>query len=432
MDRAAALARDIRERRLVTVRAVLAGDLDPLPGLALAAADARVFWQDGEQCIAGTGAAATVHARGSQRFVRASRSWLRLNRSAIVDGDTPGALLIGGFAFADDESWIGFPPLRAVVPRVLVESRDGQTAISVSVMVGPGSDAQVRAARRDVRRLFDPAPPRGEDAVAIRRLAGIPGDTAWLRAVAHAARSVREGRLLKVVLAREARLRASGAIDPALVVHRLRTAHPDARVGWIGTPRESFVGATPEWLVRVHGREVRTTALAGSVAAGVPGRTLLASAKNRTEHAIVSEAIVAQLRPISDRVLVPSQPTVSSIGYIQHLRTPIAARLRAPLDALQVAALLHPTPAVAGVPREAALRLVRSREGFDRGWYAGGVGWMDSTGDGEFAVAIRSALLHGRGARVFAGAGIVAASAPEAELAETEAKLTPMLRALGA
>ena len=432
VDRAARLAGDLRDRRLVTVRAILPGDLDPLPGLAASARDHRVFWQNGEHRIAGTGAAAIVRARGSDRIGLASEAWRALNANAIVDGDTPGAVLVGGFSFADDSAWQDFPPLRAVVPRVLVESRDGRATISVSVLSGPGAAAQIRAARQDLRRLFDAGPVLQAPTLTIRRLAGVPGDAAWLRSVAHAARDVREKRIVKVVLAREALLRASRAIDPAGVVHALRTAHPDARVFWIGTPRASFLGATPEWLVRVHGREVRTTALAGSVAAGAPGRALLASAKDRTEHAVVTDAIVAQLRAISDRVLVPSQPTVSSIGYIQHLRTPIAARLRARLGALGVAARLHPTPAVAGAPRDAALRIIRAREGFDRGWYAGGVGWVDATGDGEFAVAIRSALVRGRNARVFAGAGIVAASQPEAELAETEAKLAPMLRALGA
>lgn len=434
-DGVAALARRAGPARLVAASVRLADAPDPLGWLAAAGTGLRTYWQDGDHWIAGIGATATVGAAGARRFVRASAAIARLAGVAEVEGpEATRPLFIGGFAFEErpGAGWRGFPALRLVAPRTTLERRGDEILLTVTVRAGGGADVrtQLLAARRDAAALSRATLPEAvTPCVSLRSLSG---DDEWLALVARASADVRAERLVKVVLARAVRARAASPIDPVGVVSRLRDAHPDARVFWVGTPGASFVGATPEWLVRVRGRDVRTVALAGSLASGRPGEALLASAKDRLEHAIVVDAIVGRLASISDRVVAGSEPVVGSIGYIQHLRTPIAARLRERLDALVVAGHLHPTPAIAGAPRDAALRVIRARERVARGWYGGGVGWIDAKGDGEFAVAIRSAVLRGTTARLFAGAGIVAASDPRSELAETETKLLPMLRALGA
>jgi isochorismate synthase len=162
------------------------------------------------------------------------------------------------------------------------------------------------------------------------------------------------------------------------------------------------------------------------------GEQLLASAKDRHEHEVVVRTVVEALGPLCDQLDVGATPSLLKLGNVQHLYTPVTGHLCSACTLLNVVERLHPTPAVGGRPREAALALIREREGFDRGWYGGPVGWIDQRGEGEFAVAIRSALLHGTQATLFAGCGIVADSDPEREYAEAALKLKPMLSALGA
>ncbi len=160
--------------------------------------------------------------------------------------------------------------------------------------------------------------------------------------------------------------------------------------------------------------------------------TLLNSAKDRTEHEVVVRSTQAALTAVCTEVIrAPGTPRVAQSQSVQHLATPLRGRLADGGCVLDLVERLHPTPAVGGFPRDVALAAIREREGIDRGWYAGAVGWVNRAGEGEFAVAIRSALLAGREATLYAGAGIVADSDPEAEYAETCLKLEPMLAALG-
>ncbi len=179
-------------------------------------------------------------------------------------------------------------------------------------------------------------------------------------------------------------------------------------------------------------------ALAGSIRRGVTdqedhalGQQLLASAKDSGEHAVVVRVLAEGLRAVCADVQTPPAPQLLRLHNVQHLHTPITARVRTGRSVLDLVERLHPTPAVGGYPREAALRLIRDREGLDRGWYAGPLGWVDARGEGEFAVALRSALLRGSEATLFAGCGIVADSQPESEYAESALKMRPLLAALG-
>jgi isochorismate synthase len=209
----------------------------------------------------------------------------------------------------------------------------------------------------------------------------------------------------------------------------------------------TFIAATPERLVRRDGATVACDALAGSVARGAaftddaPGRSptgaddrateLLASGKDRREHDLVVSAIGTALRELGADVRVPTEPTIRTLRHVLHLHTPIAATLREPHHVLELAAALHPTPAVGGTPTRIATEWIAARESVPRGWYASPVGWFDLDGNGELAVAIRSGLVTGDRAHLWAGAGIVAGSDPDRELAETDLKLRAILGALG-
>jgi salicylate biosynthesis isochorismate synthase/menaquinone-specific isochorismate synthase len=238
------------------------------------------------------------------------------------------------------------------------------------------------------------------------------------------------------VLSREVDVHAPADHDPAAVYGLLREAFPTSFVYAVGRGAATFIGATPELLVRRQGQRASTVALAGSIRRSADpavddhlGEQLLRDDKNRSENAIVARRIARTLRPISVWVTAAEEPVVVKVANIQHLAAPIRAQLAQPIDAVTLAGLLHPTPAVGAEPAS-ALPAIPALEGIDRGWYAGAVGWCDASGDGEFCVSLRGALLRGRHARCYAGGGIVRDSDPASELAETETKLGVMLPVL--
>jgi isochorismate synthase len=253
------------------------------------------------------------------------------------------------------------------------------------------------------------------------------------------------GALEKVVLARSLRIDHDGCFDVPAFLGRLRGIYPGCTLIAVGRGDDTFLAATPETLVRVRGASVETAALAGSAPRGrepeedvALGRALLDSAKERAEHAHVVAAIWAALEPRCAVLEMPEGPSLRPLFGIQHLETRIRGRLREnDRDVLRLVASMHPTPAVGGVPRAAAIEWLKRFEGLDRGWYAAPVGWLDAQGGGDFRVALRSGLIRNgvgseaRGsARLFAGAGLVEGSVPEQELTETRIKLRALLAPL--
>jgi isochorismate synthase len=241
------------------------------------------------------------------------------------------------------------------------------------------------------------------------------------------------GRLDKVVLAREAMVEADWPFPRAELLRRLQRRPGGATFLYADG---GFVGASPELLVRRRGRVATSRPMAGTVpqgdgAAEAGGLArLTGSPKEAVEHRLVVDAVAEGLAKVADRVEV-GKPEVVRLATVAHLATEITADLTGPLPtALELAGMLHPTPAVGGSPRDAALAAIAALEPFDRGCYAGPVGWVDRTGDGEWAVALRGATLTGRRAHLVAGAGIVPGSDPDAEWAETEHKLRAMLEVL--
>lgn len=288
------------------------------------------------------------------------------------------------------------------------------------------------AAARAPRLHIRPGPSRADYAQAVRAALAViaaPQDAPGLE---------------KVVLARALELEADEPVDPHALWSRLPADPHAARfltpVAGPGTAPRWLVGATPELLVAKTGAGVASHPLAGSARRRADAaedraaaEALLASEKDRREHALVVEAILDILSPLCSELDAPSAPALMSAGAVWHLGTRIAGRLRDPsgISAAGLAALLHPTPAVAGTPRDAATALIARLEASPRGFYAGAVGWTDAAGDGAWHVSLRCAEVSGRIARLHAGAGVVAGSDPEAEAQETSAKLRTMLRALG-
>ncbi len=250
---------------------------------------------------------------------------------------------------------------------------------------------------------------------------------------------MRLGELHKVVLSRTCDLTFTQRIDPLRAIARLGERYPETyRFLFEPQAQRAFFGATPELLAAVDGHRVRTAALAGSVRRGATpaeddalARQLLDNPKERAEHAFVVSMLVDLLAPLSGGLRIPDDaPRVLRLSNIQHLHTPLQAELHAEYGVLRVVETLHPTPAIGGTPRPAAVQTIAQAEPISRGWYASPVGWIDPSGGGEFAVAIRSAVAAGEHARLYAGAGIVAGSVAEREWDETRLKFRPMLEAL--
>ena len=400
--------------------------------------------------LAGLGAAVELTATGGERFRQVAARWHELiTRSAFDPVPGPpapggaGLTAMGGFAFADAVSapeWSGFAAASLVVPEVALARRDGRTWLTVSTLVQADDtveDVLDRVRSRLARLseaplpLLDPAP------TGTYRVSSAMPPAHHEEAVARAVQRIRAGELSKIVLAREVRVQAPVDHDPAAVLGVLREGFSECFIYAVGRGATTFLGATPELLVRRQGQRASTVALAGSTRRSADpavddhlAEQLLQSSKDREENAIVARRIAAALRPRAVWVTVAPEPVVIRVANIQHLAAPVRAQLAEPIDAVTLAGLLHPTPAVGGEPLAVAKRLIPALEGFDRGWYAGTVGWIDATDDGEFCVALRCALLRGSVASCYAGGGIVADSDPAAELAETEVKLGALLPVL--
>jgi salicylate biosynthesis isochorismate synthase len=457
---AARLALAVRRARrsggevLATISLPLAADVDPS---AVVCASRRpgepwfVFEQPdrGRVALAALGEATTLQASGPTRFATVADRWRTLAAAAVADpADEPagaGPVAVGGFAFAPDGGaaphWHGFEPASLTVPEVALarSERGGEPTVrlTLAVLARPDDVPEELLARLEQRvvelrseplALLDPAPTGRFQVVS-----AMPPEH-YEQAVARATELIGAGRLEKIVLAREVQVHAPRSYDPVAVFGVLREEFPSCFVFCVGRGEATLIAASPELLVRREGHRVSTLALAGSTRRSADpavdahlGEQLLRDHSYREEHTIVARRIERTLRPHSIWVTAAPEPELVRIANIQHLATPIRAQLAAPMEALELAELMHPTPAVGGEPLASAAPLIPALEGLDRGWYTGPVGWTDATGDGEFCVALRCALLRENVARCYAGNGIVRGSEPASELAETEIKLQALL-----
>ncbi|MFD1721219.1 isochorismate synthase [Amnibacterium endophyticum] len=365
-------------------------------------------WRRGDALLEGYGLATRLALQGPERIADAASAWRALAGRCAVDDRVrlpgTGAVAFGAFTFADASA----APSVLVVPRRVVGVRDGI------------------AFRTDLPRLGPVAPPSSRPPAAVH----LDGD-GYRAAVAAAVDRIRSGELEKVVLARDVVL--PGVPDVAAAAHRLAERYREA---WAFAV-DGFFGASPETLVTVRDRRIGSRVLAGTAARfedpGADGESrdaLLSSPKNRFEHALAVDSLLLTL---GERVedLVIGRPFALGLPNVWHLATDATARVGRGVGALDLVAALHPTAAVAGAPRAVAQHLIAALEPFDRRRYAGPVGWIDGSGDGEWAIGLRSAESEGPDrVRAYAGAGIVAGSDADQELAETEWKLAPVREAV--
>jgi isochorismate synthase len=446
-----ALRKGAERRRRTLVSVTLETEIvDPCAAVFASrlASDRWFCWEqpDREFALAGLGVAHEAASRGAGRFGDLAAEAARIGRDAVLDEPRglpagAGPVWLGGFAFDPDgggsSTWSSLPPASLVLPEVSICRAGGRSFLTLNAIVGSGEDADERAVALEARLaglrdaplpMLDPHP----SAQPKIRTARPPGE--FEAAVERATARIAEGEMSKVVLAREVIVTAPAAHDPAALFGGMREQFPSCFCFCCGTPETAFLGASPELLLRRSGASLATVALAGSTRRSSDpavddhlGEQLLRSDKDRREHRIVADRIVRALRPHAVWVEAGAEPEIVKVANIQHLATPVIAQLSEPRSAIELAGMLHPTPAVGGEPWPAAAAAIAELEEMDRGWYAAPVGWMDATEDGEFCVALRSGVLRDREAHLFAGVGVVAGSDPAAELAETEVKLEALL-----
>ncbi len=444
-----AAARADGRERLVSI-SITVGALDPLAVLEAIYEPGQLHFYaehpSDATAIAGAETAAYFSASGTDRFAGLQKWTDALFDRTIAVGPVeapfggPHVFVAAAFQ-PHTESGEPFPPLTAFVPRWQVARAGDVTTAVANVPVTPDADLAAltervwRAHARFGRFSFAGAqttPPR-EPRHWTR------GESSDYRgAVSAALRRIEAGEFQKIVLARALDLQADTALHPLQVLDALRQRFPDCFAFSVANGRgESFIGASPERLVRVSRGVLEADVLAGTIRRGrgavddaAAAASLLASEKDRHEHQVVLDSVKRRLESLGLAIEHPGAPGLRKLANLQHLHTPVRATLPEGIRLLDAVAQLHPTPAVGGSPREAAVAAIRDLEGFPRGLYAGAIGWMNAKGGGEFLVGIRSALVHGDRARLYAGAGIVAGSTPDKEFAETELKAQAMLNAL--
>lgn len=412
-----------------------------------------VWIREGEGMI-GLGVAAQTAAQGSERFVRLARWWADVAASGAAEvsngeGDLPGSgpIAFTSIAYSADSR----AESRMIVPEVVLRSAKGRCWMTV--ITAEGSAPLPKTLGRHGLRLEDgvlrPTTAAAEALPAAQLHAGTHPESHHLEAVAAGVRAITERRLEKLVLARDVSIRTETPLQPGQVLSRLARSYPTCWTYYAG----DVLGTTPEMLVKVRGAEVSARVLAGTVehrvSAGEAQAMLLEDTKQLNEHLLAVESLLEQLAPVTEELAAAELPEVLELPNVYHLSTDVTGRLARDCPgegtdtgtlppALLVAERAHPTAAICGTPTATAAELISTLEGLDRGLFSGPVGWVDAKGNADIGIALRGGVLEEglsgeprTQIRLYAGGGIVAGSEPEAELAETTAKMRPMLWALG-
>ncbi|MED4610509.1 isochorismate synthase MenF [Bacillus subtilis] len=413
----------------------------------------RFFWSDPESelTIVGLGKEAVfqTNQKNSERYREVFEQWERFKKTAFhiyeeekLQHSAVGPVLFGGFSFDPCEErgsqWDHFSEGDFFVPALMLTMTAEGPFLTVNRWVSGGEDAEaVLEGLKAFAAEFMVPDFKQEDQAVIAAAEELDKDD-WLKAIETATSQIKEKQYDKVVLARELLLTFDGPIQIEPVLKTLVDDQQTSYVFAIEQEGKTFVGASPERLIKRDGGTVMSSCLAGSIKRGVNeeddrriGLELLNDEKNLLEHDIVVGMIHNAFVSSCSEVEKPDGPVLYKTKSVQHLFTPIVGQLRESASIFDLIEKLHPTPALGGAPQEKAVDVIRKIEPMSRGWYAAPIGWIDSQDNGEFAVAIRSGLIEGSTARLFAGCGIVEDSEPISEYEETQIKLKPMISALG-
>ena len=358
---------------------------------------------------------------------------------ALIDElNTPSVKGFVGFSFlptmVPDSIWDGYEPAEMFIPRIGIEGAESGSLVRIAVPDGDPIEPTLDLLTSMRRPQWSSVVDVGDHSTESR-----PPVSDWADGVTRALGFIERGDIEKVVLARSVVVHSDAPPEILRMFRQLVVAYPQCyNFAW-KSGDGVFMGASPELLASVSGRGFRSNPLAGTAPRGegsvqdeAIGAALVASVKDRMEHAFVVDAMVEKLGPLAETLSASKTPMLKKIESVQHLSSVIEGTLAGDTGLLDLIDAVHPTPAVGGVPTSAAVDVIGRLESIDRGWYTGGVGWLDADGDGAIALGLRCGLVRGKTTNLFAGAGIVAGSRPDSELLETRLKLEPLLKLLTA
>lgn len=410
----------------------------------------RFYWKDPseEVVLIGIGISKQIQSdQATDRFFHVEEEWRTFLKDSIIynpyNENGLGPVMFGGFSFdplkAKTTLWSKYADSLFHVPKYMLTIVKGQTYLTTNIVCTPNDDytlfEKVFNERTELltslkqETVMNPAKLLEKKEISPLQ---------WKQTVDDVVEDLKTGSLKKVVLARELRLLFDHHVRADVILENLYNQQRDSFIFVFESNGDCFIGATPERLVKKQGKNVFSTCLAGSIRRGkneeednLLGQTLLNDQKNLNEHGFVVEMIKEALEESCEEIILPDKPQLMKIRDIQHLYTPVIGKCQKDASLLLLVERLHPTPALGGLPKQEAVEKIRQVEELDRGFYAAPLGWVDYRGNGEFSVSIRSGLIQGKEASLFAGCGVVANSDSESEYLETSLKFRPMLRALG-
>jgi menaquinone-specific isochorismate synthase len=422
-----ALARQLTPSETLSVATIEVG-FDPFDFArtgALLVDRAVAFSTPANERLAGLGTAWRATATGPDRF--------RSLRDQLENLGNTSLRAFVGFSFLKDgpttEAWDGYDAAEVLVPRISIEGNGGGTKLTVVVPHGERPEPTLELLTSMRKPSWIAVDDTGDHSIESH-----PHVTDYASSVATAIDAINAGTLEKVVLARTVIVNSSEPVAILRVFRQLAQRYPQCyNFAW-KSGDAVFMGASPELLAEVNGSTLRSNPLAGSIKRGEGkkedrrlGESLMNSLKDREEHRLVVDDLVDRLESMTTALTVPAAPVLKKMASVQHLSTEISGTLDDGHGIMDVVDAVHPTPAVGGVQRDAAVAFIERTEQIDRGWYTGGIGWMNGSGDGAIAIGLRCGLVRDGRTQLFAGAGIVADSRPDAELKETRLKLRPLL-----
>lgn len=408
----------------------------------------RFYWQNADKTLTlvGLGHAAVLTSNDRKnRFTHISSEWNKLREALIKEEQDMEPVLFGGLSFdpenRTESEWSTFPSAYFVVPSFQLMIKNGKTSILINYVSENGDAVEEFDRLRDERdRLIHIAqveefgPMAKPEVMAIEEI----GKDRYMNTVAGVTKKIKAGDAEKVVIARSIKLHFENDVSSVTALHHISNEQQESYHFGLQKEDSLFFGATPERLIEIENGRAYSACVAGSIRRGksaiedrMLGEDLLNDRKNREEHQYVVNMITHVFDTYCTDITIPKMPKLMKIRDIQHLFTPVEGQLDQGIDIFSLVKALHPTPALGGVPTDVSLEMIRHEEGMNRGYYAAPIGWTDTAGNGEFAVAIRSGLLKNNQAYLYAGGGIVADSEPNEEYEETWVKFRPVMRALG-
>jgi menaquinone-specific isochorismate synthase len=410
----------------------------------------RFYWKDPAEEVVLIGIGITKQIQSDQatdRFFHVEEEWRKFLKDSLIfnpfNENGIGPVMFGGFSFdplkAKTTLWSKYADSLFHVPKYMLTIVKGQTYLTTNIVCTPNDDYTLfeKVMYERTQLLTSLKQETDINCAKLLEMKEI-SPLKWKQTVDEVVEDLKTGSLKKVVLARELRLLFDHHVKADVILENLYKQQRNSFIFAFESNGDCFIGATPERLVKKQGKNVFSTCLAGSIRRGkneeednILGQTLLNDQKNLNEHGFVVEMIKEALEESCEEIILPDKPQLMKIRDIQHLYTPVIGRCQEDASLLLLVERLHPTPALGGLPKQEAVEKIRQVEELDRGFYAAPLGWVDYRGNGEFSVSIRSGLIQGKEASLFAGCGVVANSDSESEYLETSLKFTPMLRALG-